>query len=328
MKARPFLAAFLLLACAGGAYQAGGAADKEGRITEDRLQGMLAAFAGRSGERVAESVARALALERSDDVRLRCRRMNLYFTTALFSAALEGDPQTGLLNAAVTVSLERWIVASPRGEALYGKAGARLFRGTFDALEPEVRDMERRVFTPDQIAEVDRLMEDWKRAHPGALSARFVRFTDFIRDRPDPVQRGGLLAPVKEANRQVEEVRRLGAKALFLAQNLPTFVRWQGLDFVQETLASPQVARILKQYDPGRAVAQTDQVVRGWIDRAARRAVQVGAALFGMMLLYRLILLLLGGAGRSARRARSGLDRRRHSPPQPAWPGIERRRTG
>lgn len=77
----------------------------------------------------------------------------------------------------------------------------------------------------------------------------FVRFSEFSQYRGKSILDGvplgsGLLAPVSEANRQIEETRMLAERGLYLSKRLPQLARWQAEAFLNTVLLHPEIRKL------------------------------------------------------------------------------------
>jgi len=88
------------------------------------------------------------------------------------------------------------------------------------------------VLKPSQLEQLEAMIADWRRRNPDQLYVAFVRFNDFPHSETESLhselsQQGGLLAPVRQAVREVEEIKLLAERGIFLANHFPIVMEWQ-----------------------------------------------------------------------------------------------------
>jgi hypothetical protein len=98
--------------------------------------------------------------------------------------------------------------------------------------------------------------------NPGVESIAFVRFSDFADYRGKSILDGvphgtGLLAPVSEAMRQLEETRLLAERGLFLAKRMPLLARWHAESFLNTALAHDEVKKVTDSVARAVALAES-----------------------------------------------------------------------
>ena len=76
------------------------------------------------------------------------------------------------------------------------------------------------MLTPEQQREMRELILEWRKKNPEKNAVQFIRFSDFGELGRKPtlekvIEPGGLLAPVKEAAQEAEEIRKLIERAVF-----------------------------------------------------------------------------------------------------------------
>lgn len=129
-------------------------------------------------------------------------------------------------------------------------AGSARIQEALQDIEAQLIALAKRVMPAQSIAILHALTNQWIDAHPDRTYVAFVRFSDL--GNPERRRRfaeqhnaRGLLAPVSQAARELEEIRGLSERALFLANHLPLLLEWQAESFVNNTLDLPQVKVLL-----------------------------------------------------------------------------------
>jgi len=145
------------------------------------------------------------------------RLVGLMVTTDI---AASPNPGAALLDMTVFVTLRRMVWQDYWMPEVYGDAGAPVLEILLE-LEDDIRGIAAGVYTPDQLAELGDLIDDWRAQHPNAVAVDFMRLTEIgdarqVQTLIDAGRPGGMLAPMKEANRNVEEMRLLAERLAFI----------------------------------------------------------------------------------------------------------------
>ncbi len=99
---------------------------------------------------------------------------------------------------------------------------------------------------PEQLEVMDYLIWDWRRKNPAVHVVSFVRFDDFAASRgksmiADVKSGTGLLAPVNDAIKSVDEVRLLTERAFYYGKRAPFLMNWQAEAAVDNILGNSQI---------------------------------------------------------------------------------------
>ncbi len=236
----------------------------DGRITAPELQALVVGFADRAMESTVAATQRLIDLDPSPAMRRSCSFARLYVSSLACSCAVQKNPEVALLDMIVGISVQRFVVDGPRGDALFPGDAAREIRAHMQALEEEAWRLGARALGEEQRRDLEALIAQWKREHGDATYVGFVRFEDFAAAREKSslsgVERRGvlrLLAPIDETNRQIEETRLFAERALFLAQRAPFLARWQAEVFAYEMLDAPDVRRTIDALELSAAAADS-----------------------------------------------------------------------
>lgn len=157
------------------------------------------------------------------------------------SIALSPDPASGLVNMYVYANLGLWGCenrVAGRSDLFQEDCDA-----TYGLVLLRVKDLARQWMTPAQIEDLDRRIEEFKERYPGRMTIGSVRLEDL--DRQFAQQETAidtiapsLFSPVTEAAEQLEQVRLLGDRAIWLMSRLPEAFGWRLSAFLMEILAS------------------------------------------------------------------------------------------
>ena len=161
--------------------------------------------------------------------------------------ALSPDPANGLVNMFIYSKLGVWgcenrILTHPD---LFDED----CDATYGLVQRRVEALARQWMTSEQIDDLDRRIEEFKDRYPGRMMIGSVRLEDLTRqiaqfeERTDQVA-PSLFSPVTEAAQQLEQVRLLGDRAIWLMSRMPETLSWRASAFLMEILSSDGFATI------------------------------------------------------------------------------------
>jgi len=161
-----------------------------------------------------------------------------------------------------------------QAEQWFGDRSPALINASRRARE-EIWKIAGRVMKPDQLEVIDHLIFEWRQRNPDVQMVSYVRFDDFAAARgksvvADVKSGGGLLAPVDEAKKAVDEVRLLGERAFYLGKRMPFLVNWQVESAIDNAVNEPQI----------KGVTDSVQTVTHSIDRLPQDIARERASIF------------------------------------------------
>ncbi|MGE0482598.1 MAG: hypothetical protein AB7Q81_00515 [Gammaproteobacteria bacterium] len=226
----------------------------ERRFTATLLQSELLAFAERYMEAMAEAFDRGADAAADASGRAAFRATKVVYVAAAVSTVTEPDPLRVLRDLLVMVHLQRLVWAEEGGNRHASDAARVGVVAALTKLETQLHALALRVLPESAISDMEELAQHWRTANPERRYVAFVRFHDLddtpLRQRfENHFAARGLLAPVSEANHQIEEMRRVAERAVFLANHMPMLIEWQGEAFVARALDLPEVAGLLGDVD-------------------------------------------------------------------------------
>jgi len=138
--------------------------------------------------------------------------------------AASPNPGGAVLDMTVFVTLKRIVWEEYWMREVYRDAGP-IVLDVLKELEGDIWEIAAEVYTREQLVELRELIDQWRQRHPKMVSVDFVRLNELgdarqVRALSDAARPGGMLAPVKEANRELEEMRLLAERLTFLATRL------------------------------------------------------------------------------------------------------------
>jgi hypothetical protein len=236
---------------------------EEPRITEAELQSQVMGYADRFVVIMSQSFEDFKMNAPSPEVQLYAHDDLTYSAASVFTIAAGPNPEVALLDMAVLATLgrmvyeEHWLVK-------WGEI-AEPFVRAYRQLEADIWRILGQVLTPQQQEELGGMIQDWRRSHPEQLLFHYLRFSDFAASRQQStlvqaVKAGGMFGSVRQATQQVEEMRLLVERAMFLGTRLPLLAG----DF-----ANVWVSRLLTNPDVGKLLTNMDQV-SGSVERVSK----------------------------------------------------------
>jgi len=219
-------------------------------VTAAELDELTRAFADRYVG-LLSSTCDALKQDNPDPVQRReAQDLLLNCATNVYDIASNPDAFTRMLDLVVVTTLESqvWIDDDRTGD-VFGERGEVLVRALHHG-RVEAWALAGQVLRPDQLDLLDYTIWDWRRHNPDMVRAPFVRFSNFAVGRgksaaAEALAAGGFFQPVGQASKAVDEARLLTERMFYLAKRAPTLLRWQAVALQDETLATPEIGRVL-----------------------------------------------------------------------------------
>ena len=243
-----------LTACASSVSSTDGPSDTlaadGSKMTQQELQSKLMAFADRY---FAASLETATILEdalKTPESRYTAAAARLVALTVTTDIAASPNPGGALLDMTVFVTLRRMVWEDYWMPEVYGDAGLPVLDVLLE-LEEDIWGIAAEVYTTQQLDDLGRLIDDWRMRHPNMTSVDFVRLSELGDSRTaqsliEAGRPGGMLAPVKEANRNLEEMRLLAERLVFMATRMQLMMSLQ-VEMASAKLANqPEVRRLLE----------------------------------------------------------------------------------
>ena len=227
-------------------------------LTTPKLQSLVLDFADRYMAMVSAASDDLQRADASPDMRRRARVLKLNYCSAVYAIASNPNPEVGLLDMVVHVSLIRSNLNDGTSWKSLGE-NVKILRAAFDHLHAEVWGLAKQALSDEQAMDLAQMIEEWRISNPQYKYTAYVRFSDFAglryRSRLHDVNKGLInlgrldpLAPIDDATREIQRSRFLAERALFLAQRLPTLMRWQGEVLGDELLTTPEMKQSLESF--------------------------------------------------------------------------------
>ncbi len=220
------------------------------KMTQQELQSKLMAFGDRY---FAASLETASILEdalKTPESRHTAAGARLVALTVTTDIAASPNPGGALLDMTVFVTLRRMVWEDYWMPEVYGEAGLPVLDVLIE-LEEDIWGIAAEVYTTEQLDDLRNLIDDWRALHPQMTAVDFVRLSELgdsktVQSLIDAGRPGGMLAPVKEANRNLEEMRLLAERLVFMATRMQLMASLQ-VEMASAKLATqPEIRRLLE----------------------------------------------------------------------------------
>ena len=224
------------------------------QMTAALLQSELLAFADRYLEGLGE--AADWGADHAPDAKARAafRQIKVVYVTAAVTTASEPDPLRVLRDLMVMVRLQVLVWEGSGFDSWVTSDARSRMQRALRRLDAQLGQLAARVLPSDAIELVYELIRQWHVAHPERRYVAFTRFADLgdseLRHRFEAhIEASGLLAPVVEAKAELQELRRVAERAIFLANHMPLLLEWQAEAFLFNTLKQPELQDVLGDVD-------------------------------------------------------------------------------
>ena len=259
----------LLMSClAPPAIQAGffGSSKKPRTVEEappynrEELQSAVLSFTDRLIATVGQAAFRFEQALPTPEGRQMAAHRKLFTLSAAVEIAAGPQPGVALLDLLVMVTLNRMVWQEYWQPQVFGMP-AQIMVDAFQTLEKDVWAVATSVLTPGQLKELREVIEDWRAAHPEQMAVDYIKFSDFgaIGRKPGLEKMkvaGGLLGPVKEAVKAVDEVRMTSERAMFLFTKMQIIFSFQVEWIYKSLVLQPEMQNLLGDISKFRETAE------------------------------------------------------------------------
>lgn len=224
------------------------------RVTRREVEGMSNDFADKYFNYILD--ASEAVMQGNEDLQQRrvMNGMRLLAVSSMYDIATSPDTLMQLVNQMVVVTLQNYYwVDSGRAKWMWGDRSQRLVENLRRARE-DIWDNAARVFTDEQIEELDLLIATWWSRRGGSQFVSYVRVGDVMAERGREMVEavrggGGLFDPIDRATDVAEDTRLSVERTFFWAKRVPLFANWQADALMYDVLVTPEVQRSLHNYD-------------------------------------------------------------------------------
>ncbi|MFG0247051.1 MAG: hypothetical protein ACF8MF_13460 [Phycisphaerales bacterium JB052] len=223
-----------------------------------QVQAQVMDFADEMMLRLAEAIDQIEGKAQSIDGRTVAHRLKYTVSHGATIIAAAQNPRIALVDMYVMISLQRALLERKIIPEYYGPEADRLLE-TFQTSELEIKGLASKALTPEQLAEIDRLIAQWLENNPNRVYAGYVRLSEFSAARQvstAAAQKGRAsnvlgflfidpLAGLDPTTREIEQARLLAERAFFYMQRMPMLISWQAELLVMDTISEPESRQVL-----------------------------------------------------------------------------------
>lgn len=227
-----------------------------------QVQAQVMDFADEMMLRLAESIDQIETRSQSIDGRTVAHRLKYTVAHGATIIAAAQNPRIALVDMYVMISLQRALIDRKIVPEYFGPEADRLVE-VFRTSELEIKGLAIKALTPEQIAEIDRLIAQWLENNPNRVYAGYVRLSEFSAARQvstQQVQKGRAsnvlgflfidpLAGLDPTTREIEQARLLAERAFFYMQRMPMLISWQAELLVMDTVSEPESRQVLSSIE-------------------------------------------------------------------------------
>ncbi len=165
------------------------------------------------------------------------------------------------LDMLVLATLSRMVVDDAWVSERFG-ARATPLRDAHRRLEEQAQAIAEDVVTADQYAQMQRIIDEWRRQNPHIRAVSYVHFRDFANSIGHPTSGENLslgslfsllgidpLSGLDPAVREIAQSRALAERAIYYAQRLPNLLDMQAEQMTDQFAVTPETVRLLGNID-------------------------------------------------------------------------------
>ena len=272
------VAVFPLASCASGPKRTkmGEAARmlRDQGMTRAQLEELSNAFADRYFTLMLAASERVLRDNTDMQQRRIMNGLRLLGVSSMYDIATSPDTLTQLVDQLVVVTLQNFFwVDSGRSQAIWGEERAQPLVENLRKAREDIWGIAAKVFTDEQLEELDLLISTWWTRRGGTEFVAYVRFSEVASVKGEQLIQtvrdgGGLLEPLDRAIDQAEEAKISLERTFFWAKRLPLFANWQAEALALDLVALPETELMVGNIDD---VAQTFSSMPDRIERLMDR---------------------------------------------------------
>jgi hypothetical protein len=193
--------------------------------------------------------------------RLAAQNWKLSQSTAAYTIATGPSAVANAFDMVVLATLSRMVVEDAWVSERFGDRAEPL-REAHRRLEAHALDLVKEFATPKQLANLQRVIDEWRQRNPHIRAVSYVHFLDFAKSigHPGPgddTSTAGLfsllgidpLSKLDPAVREIAQSRELAERAIYYAQRLPNLVDMQVERMSDQFATTPETTRLLANID-------------------------------------------------------------------------------
>jgi hypothetical protein len=225
--------------------------EKVHTVDEAELQSHVMSFADRFAAIMVAAFTRYDTQRPSKENRYEVLATVTYSLSNAYIIAGESDPDIALLDMLSMVILGR-IIFEEEGLKRYGETVRPIING-FQKGEKDLLGIAKRVLTAAQIDSLMAIINRWRKNNPEVTFFPFIRFTNFAAERRESKltraeEPEGMFDTVEAATEQVEEMRLLAERGMYLATRMPQLTGAFSQIWLANLVDNPDVERFMADF--------------------------------------------------------------------------------
>lgn len=236
-------------------------------LTRKQLLSRTRSFADQFRSEIAAACDEIMRRRTDVQIRHTAHQYKLDSATAIYDIAAEPNPQQTVLDMLVLVTLQ-WYAAEAHADQMFGE-DARLIKSASLLLKDNAWALASRVMTDEQRAELLGVIDRWWNDNAGDAEIWYVRLSDFGGYGKGTMFEGAFGAvtglpskllntfvPINDAAASIDEAQVTAERITWLAPRLMILAQWRAESIIFETLATPEVDRLIGNTDRALDVAE------------------------------------------------------------------------
>ena len=218
-------------------------------ITQEYLQAMLMDFADTYLAKYGGATTELIKQVSSPD-RITVARLRFYWIYSAVLIASDRNARINLVNMVIFVTLTRVVWEEYWQPELFGDSALVVVK-TLRDLEETIWTLAAKVLTPEQQEELRTLIQEWRKKNPDQHYVGFIRLSNILElvDKDSFIhketQPGGLLAPIKEATKAVDEIRFSTERAMYQASRMQLLLDFEAEVTYHDLANQPEIRQLL-----------------------------------------------------------------------------------
>ena len=166
--------------------------------------------------------------------------------TSAYAIAAGPNPYVQLLDLVALITLERleWVEES-RAREVFGDR-APILETALQEAHDRVWHRAETYMTREEIEHLEEVIRGWRERNPELRSLSFIRLADFAHELAVSLgtfqEQRGILGRIAETNREIDEARLLGERAMYLMERSPLLLGWRVEAIVSDLMTHPDLA--------------------------------------------------------------------------------------
>jgi hypothetical protein len=229
-------------------------------IEPERVQNEIMGFADRYMTAIGEAYANAETSATTSEGRVMAQRCRLFTAMGALGNAVNPNPVAGMMDMAIMARITRELSGRPWAAQMFGQDEAARITAVLKIQDASIWKICAEYLTPDQIAQLHTLADQWVAENPDQHFVAGARLMDYFQNESNNANTlnvtalaNGVLSVVKldpfngldPAVQQVKQSRILAERVFFYAQHLPVLLSWQTDLLYSMMLSNPQMVRLL-----------------------------------------------------------------------------------